>query len=66
MKRTVRFRTVLIAAALAALALPAAVLAAGQVGEAAADFTLNTPTGAGHSLSDYDGKVRLLTMIGWG
>jgi hypothetical protein len=41
-------------------------VAAGQVGEVAAGFTLQSTTGQTHSLSDYDGKVKFLFMFGHG
>lgn len=53
-----------------ALSLPAAALATGQVGEPAADFSLQeaVPGGGGpwHTFSDHDGKVRFLVFFGYG
>ncbi len=49
-----------------ALILPVAALAAGQVGEQAANFTLTDPqSGTAYTLSDYDGKVRFLFFFGY-
>lgn len=59
------FRTAGVALALTAL-LAGNALAAGQVGEVAAGFTLQSTTGQTHSLSDYDGKVKFLFMFGHG
>ncbi len=39
--------------------------ATGQVGESAADFTLNASTGESHTLSDHQGEVVLLFMMGY-
>lgn len=58
-------RTAGVALTLAAL-LAGNALAAGQVGEVAAGFTLQSTTGQTHSLSDYDGKVKFLFMFGHG
>ena len=51
-------------ALLLALALPGAALAAGQVGEIAADFTLPAAQGGSYTFSDYDGLVRFLFFTG--
>lgn len=59
------FRTAGVALTLAAL-MAGNALAAGQVGEVAAGFTLQSTTGQTHSLSDYDGKVKFLFMFGHG
>ncbi len=61
--RTIR-RTA--AALLLALSLPAAALAVGQVGEPAADFSLNAAQGGSYTFYDYDGQVRLLYFLGYG
>ncbi|MBC8424405.1 hypothetical protein H8E07_09800 [bacterium] len=53
-------------ALLLALSLPAAALATGQVGEPAADFTLNAVQGGSYTFSDYDGQVRFLFFFGHG
>jgi hypothetical protein len=49
-----------------ALLLPIQTLAAGQVGEPGADFTLqDSNPGDWHTLSDYQGNVIILFMIGY-
>jgi len=40
--------------------------AAGQVGDIAPGFTLQSTTGQTHSLADHNGKVRFLFMLGYG
>jgi hypothetical protein len=54
------------ALALLLAALPATALAVGQVGDPAADFTLNAAQGGTYTFSDYDGKVRFLFFFGHG
>lgn len=58
-------RTLALALALALL-LPAAALAAGQVGEPAADFSLTDTQGITHVLSDHLGEVIYLFPVGHG
>lgn len=49
-----------------ALLLPLQVWATGQVGEPGADFTLqDSNPGDWHTLSDYQGNVVILFMIGY-
>ena len=48
------------------LALAPPALATGQVGEPAADFTLHDTEGTIHTLSDYQGRVVVLFMMGYG
>jgi len=49
-----------------ALLLPLQVWATGQVGEPGADFTLqDSHPGDWHTLSDYQGNVVILFMIGY-
>ncbi|MBU0741282.1 peroxiredoxin family protein [bacterium] len=53
-------------ALLLALSLPATALATGQVGETAADFSLNAAQGGSYTFSEHDGKVRFLFFFGHG
>ena len=55
-----------LAALLTVLALPAAALAVGQVGDPAANFTLNAVQGGTYSMNDFDGQVRFLFFFGHG
>jgi cytochrome oxidase Cu insertion factor (SCO1/SenC/PrrC family) len=57
----------LTAVALLAVLLPAAAArAVGQVGDQAGDFSLTDSQGQMHTLAQYDGKVLLLFMAGYG
>jgi hypothetical protein len=56
--------TLLLTTAAVVFAGPA--MAVGQVGEPAADFTLESSTYQTHTLSDYLGEVVLLFMVGYG
>jgi hypothetical protein len=56
--------TTLVAFGLFAVAGPA--WSTGQVGEPAADFTLQDSEGFFHTLSDYQDNVVLLFMVGYG
>jgi peroxiredoxin len=49
-----------------ALSLPAIAMAAGQVGEPAADFSLPAAQGGTYTFSDHDGQVRFLFFFGYG
>ena len=48
------------------LLVPMTALAAGQIGEPAANFTLNDTNGLNHILSDHLGEVVYLFMVGYG
>ena len=48
------------------LLTPLAAFAAGQVGEPAADFNLYDTNGVNHILSDHQGEVVYLFMVGYG
>lgn len=55
--------------ALGIMLLPGATFAgpgAGQVGTIAADFSLQDLNGVTHTLSEYQNKVVLLLVVGWG
>lgn len=61
-------RPLLILIALATFAVPPAAAAptGPQVGDPAPDFTLTDTQGVEHTLSDYQGKVVLLMIQGYG
>ncbi len=52
--------------AVATLLGASSAMAAGQVGQYAANFTLTDSQGNVHTLSDYRGEVVLLFMMGYG
>lgn len=54
------------AVALVLVVAASGALAAGQIGETAADFNLESLDGGFISLSQHAGKVVLLTIIGYG
>ena len=61
-------RLSLLTAGLALLLVPlfaGAALATGQVGEPAADFTLQATDGTWYTLSDFSGQIVFLYMIGY-
>jgi len=66
MSRTAALRAALAAAALAVAAPAAARPGPGQVGAAAADFSLQDLHGAIHTLSAHRGEVVLLFIVGYG
>jgi len=63
MLRPFRLETLML---VATILLPSTALAAGLVGEDAADFTLNDTEGVSHTLSAYRGNVVFLSFIGFG
>ncbi|MBK8164809.1 MAG: redoxin domain-containing protein [bacterium] len=66
MRPTSRIRMSVLLTAIGLMLAAGTAGATGQVGEPAADFTLQSTTGQTHKLSDYDGKVRFLFMLGYG
>ena len=62
MRRSPSPRTVVFL--MAFLLAPLSAFGAGQVGEPAANFSLNSTTGVNHTLSDHLGEVVFLFMVG--
>jgi len=61
-----RRKMTLPALVLAMLTLAGTALAGAQVGEPAPDFTLDVHGGGTYSLSDGDGQVRIIFVVGYG
>jgi cytochrome oxidase Cu insertion factor (SCO1/SenC/PrrC family) len=64
-RRTVAAMTC-VAAMAGLLVLAGLAMATGQVGEPAADFTLIDTQGTSHTLSNCQGQVVILFMVGYG
>ena len=64
MRRDVKTLKILLTAA-ALLAAPGALQAAGMVGEAAADFSLQATDGTTYTLGEYAGRVVMLFLFGY-